>query len=135
MLYDKVYVTKPNTSRYANSEKYIVCKGFRLENTLELSQKLYQVYLDPHHTNNLSRIFTLSVPYLLTSKIEECNAIFGQQQIECIANTLNLIDNNKFDKLESQKKTNIQKCKQWCQKYKLPYNKNIVANNIFLQNK
>ena len=27
-FYDKVYVMKPHTSRYANSEKYIVCKGF-----------------------------------------------------------------------------------------------------------
>ena len=27
-LYEQVYVTKPNTSRAANSEKYIVCKNF-----------------------------------------------------------------------------------------------------------
>ena len=27
-FYEKVYITKPNTSRYANSEKYIVCKNF-----------------------------------------------------------------------------------------------------------
>ena len=25
-FYEKVYIVKPNTSRYANSEKYIVCK-------------------------------------------------------------------------------------------------------------
>ena len=27
-FYEQVYITKPNTSRYANSEKYIVCIGF-----------------------------------------------------------------------------------------------------------
>jgi 23S rRNA U2552 (ribose-2'-O)-methylase RlmE/FtsJ len=27
-FYDKVYIIKPQTSRYANSEKYIVCKDF-----------------------------------------------------------------------------------------------------------
>jgi 23S rRNA U2552 (ribose-2'-O)-methylase RlmE/FtsJ len=27
-FYDKVYIIKPQTSRYANSEKYIICKGF-----------------------------------------------------------------------------------------------------------
>ena len=27
-FYEKVYITKPHTSRYANSEKYIVCKNF-----------------------------------------------------------------------------------------------------------
>ena len=30
-FYEKVYITKPPTSRYANSEKYIVCKGFLFE--------------------------------------------------------------------------------------------------------
>jgi 23S rRNA U2552 (ribose-2'-O)-methylase RlmE/FtsJ len=35
-LYKNVYITKPNTSRLANSEKYIICKNFKLErsNTL-----------------------------------------------------------------------------------------------------
>ncbi len=28
-FYDKVYIVKPLTSRYINSEKYIVCKGFK----------------------------------------------------------------------------------------------------------
>lgn len=135
LVYEKVYIVKPNTSRYANSEKYLVCKNFKLEDSLLLSQKLFSIYGDFNSKKYISRIFTLDIPYLLVNKIEEYNAIFGQQQIECIANTLNLIDNNKFDKLENQKKINIQKCKQWCQKYKVPYNKSIVSNNIFLHNK
>ena len=32
-LYNKVFIIKPNTSRYANSEKYIVCLNFKYENT------------------------------------------------------------------------------------------------------
>ena len=27
-FYEKVSIVKPHTSRYANSEKYVVCKGF-----------------------------------------------------------------------------------------------------------
>ncbi len=135
ILYEKVYFVKPNTSRYANSEKYIVCKNYRLEDSTKILQKLFQLHLDISGNKSIKRIFTLPVPYLLTNKIEEYNAIFGQQQIESISNTLNLIDNNKYDKLENQKKMNIQKCKQWCQKYKLPYHKNIISNNIFLHNK
>ena len=135
ILYEKVYVVKPNTSRYANSEKYIVCKQYRLGDSTRILQKLFQLHLDISGNKNIMRIFTLPVPYLLTNRIEEYNAIFGQQQIECISNTLNLIDNSKYDKLENQKKMNIQKCKQWCQKYKLPYHKNIISNNIFLHNK
>ena len=54
------------------------------------------------------------------------------QQIENIHMTLQLIINNKRDKLEMMKKTHIQKCIEWCQKYNIPYHKNILNNNIFL---
>ena len=43
--------------------------------------------------------------------------------------TKNLIEQ---DKLDTIKKNNIQKCIQWCTKYKLPYNKNIQQLNAFL---
>ena len=58
----------------------------------------------------------------------------GQQQLENILGTLYLLDNNKPDKIEAARKTNIQKCLQWCIKYKLPYNKNIQQMNVFLSN-
>ena len=43
MLYDQVYYCKPHTSRYANSEKYIICKGFRLTDSKALVISLYHV--------------------------------------------------------------------------------------------
>jgi hypothetical protein len=36
--YDKVFLMKPRTSRYSNSEKYIVCTGFRGISQEELSE-------------------------------------------------------------------------------------------------
>ena len=42
-LYKKVFIIKPNTSRYANSEKYIVCLGFKNTNNLDLVQKFYRI--------------------------------------------------------------------------------------------
>ena len=39
-LYNEVYITKPHTSRMANSEKYIVCKNFLLDD----SSMLYEVF-------------------------------------------------------------------------------------------
>ena len=83
----------------------------------------------------MKRILTTEIPYIFTSRVEEYNAIFGQQQIENIASTLNLIDNNKYDKLETMRKNNIQKCIGWCQRYKLPYNKVITSTNIFLSSR
>jgi hypothetical protein len=37
-----------------------------------------------------------------------------------------------MDKIESLKKTNIQKCIQWCEKFKIPNNKFAEKVNIFL---
>lgn len=133
ILYETVFFIKPCSSRQANSEKYIICKKFRLENTSLLVEKFASTFENMRKDNFITGILHMEIPYILSIKIEEYNAICGQQQIESIANTLNLIENNKYDKLESLKKYNMTKCRQWCQKYKLPYHKNIVSNNIFLQ--
>ena len=86
----------------------------------------------------LHSLFTFTLPYYFTSKLEDFNATLGQQQIENILATLNIIDNsnafNKLDKLEPIKKQHIDKCIAWCQLYQLPYNKVLSANNIFLKN-
>ena len=134
MLYDQVYFCKPHTSRYANSEKYIICKGFRLTETKPLVISLYHVLQSfADNTNSyLDRIFTFDIPYVTVNRIEEYNAIFGQQQIECISQTLGLINGNNYDRIENMKKSHIQKCVSWCQKYKVPYNKMSVSTNIFL---
>jgi len=135
-LYNNVYFVKPCTSRYANSEKYIVCKGFRLTNTESLIKEFYKIFMLLNNNVEIERILSVQIPYIYTCKIEEYNAIFGQQQIENIASTLNIMNNsNKLDKLENMKKNNIQKCIHWCQKYNLPYNKTLTNINIFLHNR
>ena len=132
-LYEQVTIIKPNTSRFANSEKYIVCKGFRNSNTLEFVKQFYKIlqYQEPI----CGSLFDFELAYLFTNKIEEFNAILGQQQIDTIVSTIYLIDNNnKYDKIEHMKKKNIQKCIAWCQKYNIPYNNTIQSNNLFLSN-
>ena len=131
-VYEKVYIIKPNTSRTANSEKYLVCKDFRLIDSTSLVKKLSNIYNYFDKNIFIERFLNIDISYYYINKLEEYNAIFGQQQIENINNTLNLINNNKNDKVELHKKNNIQKCGQWCYKYNLPYNKNIQALNIFL---
>lgn len=139
-VYETVNFVKPHTSRYANSEKYIICKKFKLDETSrhETMNILYKIMLQMQVTNSkdhLDSLFTYDVPLYFVNKVEEYNAIFGQQQIENIGTTLNLIDNNKYDKLELIKKNNVQKCINWCQQYKLDYNASIQPNNIFLMNR
>jgi 23S rRNA U2552 (ribose-2'-O)-methylase RlmE/FtsJ len=136
-VYDKVYISKPNTSRCANSEKYIICKNFKLSelNRDLLLNELINVY-DNINDNNLliKSLLNVDLPYYFLNKIEEINAIFGQQQIENISLTISLLESNKPDKIENMKKNNILKCISWCQKYKIQHNKTIQNLNIFLSN-
>jgi hypothetical protein len=55
---------------------------------------MYKIMNDFTPTNNLISLFNFELPYFFTKQVEEYNAIFGQQQIENIAFTLNLINNN-----------------------------------------
>ena len=65
--------------------------------------------------------------------MEESNIIIGHLQLEQYDQIINLVKNkNKDDKIETLKKNNIQKCIQWCDKHKIPYNKFVDKLNIFL---
>lgn len=135
LAYKEVYWVKPCTSRYANSERYAVCRGFRLNSVDGYVNKFCKMLEHANSGKSITRLLKCDIPYLVLNKVEEYNAIFGQQQIESIANTLNLIENSKNDKLDAMKKANIGKCIAWCQKYKLPYNRTIQTANVFLGNK
>lgn len=130
--YEKIYIVKPFTSRTANSEKYIYCKNFKLENFEELYPRFKLFFSELNTENCVNRFLNIKLPYLFINKIEDINAIIGQQQLENILLTLGLLDNNKTDKLDSIKKNNIQKSIQWCIKYKLPYNRSVQNYNMFL---
>jgi 23S rRNA U2552 (ribose-2'-O)-methylase RlmE/FtsJ len=119
LLYKEVFFVKPNTSRYANSEKYIICKNYRLNDSKNLVNAFADI-MDNFDNIELESILNLDYPSFYLNKIEEFNAIFGQQQIETIAQTLNLINNKK--NMENMKKNHIQKSIIWCQKHNIPFN-------------
>ena len=110
-----------------------MCKGFRNINTLDIVKTFYKNIASPEPF--IGSLFDFDLPYIFTNKIEEYNAVIGQQQIDTIISTIYLIDNNnKYDKLEHIKKKNIQKCILWCQKYGIPHNVTIQTNNMFIPN-
>jgi 23S rRNA U2552 (ribose-2'-O)-methylase RlmE/FtsJ/virulence-associated protein VapD len=131
-LYKKVYIIKPCTSRIANSERYVICKNFKGINIENLLEKLMSFFPIINSDEKIKRFLNIDIPYIYINKLEDINAIMGQQQIENILGTLYLLDNNKQDKIETTRKTNIQKCIQWCIRHKVPYNKNIQQLNMFL---
>jgi 23S rRNA U2552 (ribose-2'-O)-methylase RlmE/FtsJ len=129
-FYKKVYITKPQTSRYANSEKYIVCKGFLFDSSIHFYRKLYDSFNTMIQTDNyINRFLSIPVSHFFINKLEEYNSIFGQQQIENIYYTLALIENKSksSDKIDNIIKLNIQKCIQWCLKHNIYYNENILT--------
>lgn len=126
-FYEKVYVTKPHSSRYANSEKYIVCKGFlysKVDSYYSFVYRAFEKMITPCKTpTNIFRFLTIPVSNLFITKLEEYNAIFGQQQIENIHQTIMLIENkHNQEKIDQMIKLNVQKSIQWCTKYQIPYN-------------
>ena len=135
-LYKEVYIMKPKTSRYANSEKYIICKGFNMnKNENYIQDIIYSFYENFNNLTsdlNIESFFKFKHDRAYFTKIEEINAIFGQNQIENIITTVNLIINKNTEKNEHLKKNNIQKCIQWCDKHGISHYKNIQTVNIFL---
>jgi 23S rRNA U2552 (ribose-2'-O)-methylase RlmE/FtsJ len=140
-FYEKVFIMKPNTSRHANSEKYIVCKGFFFSSCEQFYPFLYRAFekmmlkpeLQINNATYIYRFINMPIPYCFAIKLEEYNAIIGQQQIENIHYTISLIENkHKQDKIDNLIKTNIQKCIQWCTKYNIAYQPIITNNNIFV---
>ena len=134
LFYENVYICKPDTSRSANSERYIVCKNKKKKLTTEEIKNIKLNYHFIKDNNVIFKGFIDKPPcynYLL--KIEEINSILGQQQLENINLTLNYIfssNNYSYDnfvkknkeKIQNIVKTNITKCIKWCLRYKFQYN-------------
>lgn len=124
MFYNRVSIVKPCTSRMANSEKYIICTGFRYMHA-ETYYPFFERGLEACCQSGLyvkNFLQGIRPPLYFYSKIEEMNIIFGKSQIENIVNTLSLINTKyKNDKIDYLIKTNTSKCANWCAKHKILY--------------
>ena len=74
-LYEKVYVYKPNTSRLANSEKYIVCINYinTPENRNAFIKSIPKILSESY---NLKSILNFEIPFILNAIIETIPCIF-----------------------------------------------------------
>jgi len=134
-LYSEVYVTKPHTSRLANSEKYIVCRNFLLDDSSDLYNAFCNEFSKLDTQDDIQSILNIEHDYYFLNKIEEINVVLGQRQLENIITTLNIISNrNNYDKIDIMKKTHIQKSISWCEKHDISCVKLYSSNNIFLSN-
>lgn len=125
LLYEQVFIVKPLTSYYIKSEKYIVCKKFRLDN-IEYKDKIITKMFNilkmiNNNSKDIENIINFDIPCYFLNKIEEYNAIICQEQIQHIFNILNSIYEKK--QINNVSYHNIPQCIEWCKKNKLPYNK------------
>ena len=134
-VYEEIFFIKPHTSRQANSERYVVCKNFQLSDSKSLVISMYHTIQAFSEGAVPTRFLTIPIPYLFVTSLQEINAIYGQAQIECISQTLNLITSSPHDRIENLKKAHITKCTNWCSKFKMPFNKINISANIFLANR
>jgi len=135
--YEKSFIAKPIVGSVFKNERFIICKSFTPDNKnndrINILKALKEIIVEFKNDNVITSILNSQLPYYFLNKIEESNIIIGQQQLEHLDRVINIIKNkNGFEKMESLKKTNIEKCMQWCEKNKLPYNKFVDRLNIFL---
>lgn len=141
-MFEKNSIFKPLCSNNTNSEKYLILKRFKYNetNVVKLISNLEDIIeniQNKNDTNNtnifISSVIKQNIPYNFLNKMEEINVIFCQQQLETIDQLINLSKNkHKHDKIKILKINNIQKCIQWCEKYDIPHNKIIEKPNIFI---
>ena len=140
-FYDKIVLVKPIISNVTKGERYIVCKSLN-SNILDQSNLLSQIdekILPKINDKTLiidkcvDSLINNEIPYYFLNRLEESNAVIGQQQLEAYDQIINIYKNkNREEKIENLKRQHIQKCIQWCEKNQLPHNKFIDKVNIFL---
>lgn len=136
-LYEKVYISKPNTNNIISFDRYIVCKSFIYNDEsyqyLKLNYLKLLVFIKKLEDKHVYSVLDCDIPYYFKNKIDDLNIIIGQQQLEALDQIIAIYNNkNKSDKIEIMKKNNIQKSVSWCEKYKIPCNKFSEKINMFL---
>lgn len=125
-LYKTVLIHKPVTSRPANSEKYIICKGFlgiseRYLESLFVSINLWNII--EGKGGQLKGIFRDTVPKYIDKKIDELNTIHYREQKVSIEKTISLIKNKpNLTELNRIIAEQVEHAQNWCKKYDIPIN-------------
>ena len=123
LFYEEMYIIKPNTSRPANSEKYLLFKTFTGVGTMEqthiheeLRKQIICVDLRPEN-------IPMWIHHMIVDCITKYNTYYTFRQISYIKKTLDLVRIKCKD--ETQYKTIVGNltqqhsicCENWCRKY------------------
>lgn len=122
MYYEKVIISKPLTSRPANSEKYIICKNFQ-GISQDIINKLFHIV--ERWDSKLNKLEFIKVPISFIEKINEYNQMITNLQKENIKKTLDIIKNHENIEVTTNIINNQKnKAVEWCKKYNVEINQN-----------
>lgn len=114
--YESIYFYKPDTSRLSNSEKYIICKGFR-----GLNNCINELLIKNYDTNDID----IFVPESFINNIDDYNNKFVKNQIKNINEVLEIVNkNNHIRNRPNEKQKSV--ATEWCKKYNLEINQNFI---------
>lgn len=122
-----IHIIKPLTSRPANSEKYLLCTGYLVDDGKEQITYLKNTICKKTTCLRKQQVFETTDLSLL-SKIVLYNIYYTSRQVYYIQKTIDLINSIDSCPPASRTKTydellakNYKKCQKWCQKYGIPY--------------
>jgi len=75
IIYNKIIILKPNSGNIFTFERYVVCKKYN--RNLNLDTVIKDIELNQSVSNS-------NIPLFFLNKLDECNTIMGQQQLDCI---------------------------------------------------
>lgn len=128
LLFKKIIVLKPNSGNIYLSERYIVCKNFIVDKNI-ISKVINCI--------QINKSFEIeNIPLFFLNKLEECNTIMGQQQLDCILFMhLCNFQSEKHDKLENYDKKMVIKINNWFQSNNINIKLEDVCNEIVKDSK
>ena len=126
--YREVIITKPVTSRPANSEKYVVCRDF-IGIDPDYLEKLYHTLFVWNQIENEKNsykvidIFEAPVPHLYLNIMGQYNCFNIKKQLSSIMETLYWIEKRMNTKtMQEINQKQIETAIQWCLKYRTVMN-------------
>ena len=128
--FEKVIIYKPETSRPANSEKYIICINFYDNISQENKNKLIEnikVWNDIKDEENTAVLENIKIDSGFLHKLSEYNLKYIEYQMHYLKNTIK-ISETKMEKHEYNSLINNQvSCAiNWCKKYNVKINENSI---------
>jgi hypothetical protein len=105
IIYNKITILKPTSGNIFTFERYIVCKKYNKNLNLDNFVKDIQ---------SKQSISISNIPLFFLNKLDECNTIMGQQQLDCILFMHQCNYNkDKYDKIENLYKKINHKVLTW----------------------